>query len=972
MSPASPSELERALRAQVRGPVSFDTKTRALLATDASNYRHVPVGVVTPCDVDDLAAAVGVCAEQNVAVTVRGGGTSVAGNATGRGVVIDTSRHLTRVLEVDPVRRTARVEPGVVLDHLNDAAAVHGLRFGPDPSTHNSCTIGGMLGNNACGAHSVAWGKTSDNVHSLDVLLYDGTRLTVGALDADARRTAAQRPGRAGHIYRQLAALTQDNLAVLRTGFPALPRRVSGYALDALLPENGFDVARALVGSEGTCAVVLAATLRLVPVPAARALVVAGFSDAAAAADAVPGLLRYRPLALEGLDRELVDTYVRGRPGGGGAAAQLPPGNGWLFVELGAEHPASAQEQAQELAAALSAATGFSLARVVSDTREQQTLWRIREQGAGLATRLSDGAEAFPGWEDAAVPPERLGDYLRGLRALLVRHALRGVSYGHFGDGCVHTRIDFDLRRGTGRATFRAFVEDAADLVSSFGGSLSGEHGDGQARSELLTRMYGAEVVDLFAQFKAIWDPGNRLNPGVLVQPRRLDEDLRLHGRAARPLTGLTFGYTSDGGDFTKAVRRCVGVGRCRAASGGVMCPSYRVTAQEEHSTRGRAHLLLEMIDGDVVSDGWRSNEVREALDLCLSCKGCLSDCPVNVDISTYKAEFLHRYYRHRLRPASHYSMGFFPLWARAAARVPRLVNATTAHALAGRAVRRLAGIAPQRPIPPFGAQTFTEWFRSAHVSGADERPTRSNGPRVVLWPDTFTNYLAPEVGRAATRVLRSAGLHVTVPRRPVCCGVTWISTGQLAMARRVIKHSLAAMVPYIDSDVWVVGLEPSCTAALRADVRELFPDDPVARWLGSRLLTFAEALDRLAPSTWGPAVNRTSISQTHCHQHAVLGTDADVRLMARLGIHNTVLDTGCCGLAGHFGFEREHLTVSLAVAEHGLLPAVRATPPETAVVADGFSCRTQVLHATGRQSLHLAQLIDAALCLPTARPDTG
>lgn len=960
---AAQPELEQALRRAVRGAVSFDVKTRALHATDASNYRQVPLAVVTPYDVDDLVAAVGACRDHEVPVTMRGGGTSVAGNAIGPGVVIDTSRHLTRIVAIDPVRRTATVEPGVVLDHLNDAAAVHGLRFAADPSTHTHCTIGGMLGNNACGAHSVAWGKTSDHVESLEVLLYDGARMTVEATPPAQLRALAQHSGRSAEVYRALDALVQDNLAVLRTSFPALPRRVSGYALDALLPEAGFDLPRALVGTEGTCVVVLRAVLRLVPVPAATALVVAGFADDAAAADAVPHLLHLEPLALEGLDRELVDTYIRSRPGGAGAAARLPPGAGWLFVEVTGGTPGEARDRGDDLADALSTAPGFTSAVVVPDPGEQRLLWRIREEGAGLATRLPDGSEAAPGWEDAAVPPVRLGDYLRALRALLARHGLRGVSYGHFGDGCVHTRIDFDLLSAAGRERFGEFVEQAADLVVSYGGSLSGEHGDGRARSALLTRMYSAEVLDLFAQFKAIWDPCDRLNPGVLVRPRRVDADLRVQ-RAARPVTDVAFGYTADGGDFAKAVRRCVGVGRCRAETGGVMCPSYRVTAQEEHSTRGRAHLLLEMLEGDVVTDGWRSPEVREALDLCLSCKGCASDCPVSVDVSTYKAEFLHRYYRHRLRPASHYSMGFLPLWASLAARAPGIVNSLTRDPAAGRLVRRLAGVAQQRPIPQFVSPTFTEWFRtwpgrrSAGASGGDG----DGRVDVVVWPDTFTNYLDPEVGKAAVRVLASAGVGVVVPRRQVCCGLTWVSTGQLGVARRVISRSLDTIGPLMRSDAWIVGLEPSCTATLRSDVPELFPDHEVALWLRSRVLTFAEALDRVDPARWAPQVRATSISQTHCHQHAVLGIDADLRVMHRLGIDNSVIDSGCCGLAGNFGFERGHLQVSLAVAERVLLPAVRSAPSSTVVLADGFSCRTQIAHGTGRRSLHLAQLIDSAI----------
>lgn len=953
---ATADEVEATLRAAVRGDVDFSSTARGLYATDASNYRHVPLGVVLPRDTDDVVAAVGACRRHRVPLTPRGGGTSIAGNATGSGVVLDTSRYLRRVLGVDPGTRTATVEPGAVLDQLNAAAAEYGLVFAPDPSTHSRATIGGMVGNDACGAHSVQWGRTSDNVISLDVLLYDGTRITVGQTDVEQLARLAARDDGVGRVYRQLRELASDNLGLLRTGFPSLPRRVSGYALDQLLPENGFNLARALVGTEGTCVTVLSATVRLVTLPAFRVLVVAGFADDVAAAQAVPGILSHRPAAVEGIDRELVDTYVAIKPDGSSLAERLPPGGGWLFVELGGPSAQELVEQADLLSRDLAGASGFTSAFVVRQAAQQRALWRIREEGAGLATRLPDGAEAFPGWEDAAVPPENLGAYLRDFRGLLARHGLRGVSYGHFGDGCIHTRIDVDLLTAGGRTAFRSFVEQAADLVVSHGGSLSGEHGDGQARGELLARMYPPAVLRLFEAFKAVWDPHDLMNPGVLVRPRPLDADLRVPARAARPVTDVVFAYPHDSGDFAKAVRRCVGVGACRSSSGGVMCPSFRATGQEEHSTRGRAHLLLEMLQGDVVTAGWRSPEVREALDLCLSCKACSSDCPVNVDMATYKAEFLDKHYSRRLRPASHYSMGYLPLWARLASRAPRAVNAVTQSGVAP-LMKRAGGIAAERSIPTFGQHTLVSW-----MAGRREPAARPPGPTVVLWPDTFTNHFSPEVGQAAVRVLESAGIALTLPKDRVCCGLTWVSTGQLAVARRVIGRTLQTMSAQAGADVWVVGLEPSCTAALRKDLPELFPRDATARWLSSHVLTFAEALDTFAPDDWAPQVGRSSISQTHCHQHAVLGTDADRRLRARVGLDDRAIPASCCGLAGNFGFERGHYDVSMAVGELETLPAVRVAAEGTAVLADGFSCRTQVAQSTGRTAQHLAQVIDQAL----------
>ena len=959
---------------RIRGAVDASATARGLFATDASNYRHVPAVVVTPLDVDDLVATIALCREHNLAVTLRGGGTSIAGNATGSGVVIDTSRHLHRILAIDPVARTATVEPGVVLDRINEAVAVHGLVVGPDPSTHARCTIGGMIANNACGAHSMSAGRTDDCVRSLDVLLYDGTRFRVSKSDPAVDPTVD--PNAAGAaVVARVHALATEHEELLRTAFPQFPRRVSGYALDALLPGRGFDLVRALVGTEGTLVTVLEATIDLVPLPAAKALVVAGFVDDLAAADAVPALLELHPAAVEGVDRELVDTFIRAQTNAA-APPELPPGQGWLLVETVGADADQARMRADEVIGALTKTAGYLGAVVHTEPAAQRAMWAIREKGAGLATRLPDGSEAWPGWEDAAVPPANLGAYLRDFRALQQRTGIRGVTYGHFGDGCIHTRLAFDLSSPEGVKRFRSFVEEAADIVVRHGGSLSGEHGDGQARSELLTKMYPPAVIALFAEFKAIFDPLGRMNPGIVVYPRPIDTDLRVGPRSrsddgnVRPLAagnvsegrrgsrpaGLAFAYQADHGDFERAVRRCVGVGACRNQRGGVMCPSYRVTHDELHSTRGRAHLLHEMIKGDVITDGWRSTEVRDALDLCLGCKGCKSDCPVGVDVAAYKSEFLHQHYRNRLRPASHYSMGNLPLLARVASLAPRFANALLDRRAILVAARKLGGIDPRRTLPHFADETFTRWFgkRTFRLGTA--------GPNVVLWPDTFTNHFTPSAGRAAVAVLESAGVHVTLPLKPVCCGLTWISTGQLSMARRVLLRTLTTMSGFVGDESFVVGLEPSCVSALRSDLPELLPDHPVAAWLSTHVLTFAEALERFAPSDWGPRVEGSALVQTHCHQHATLGTAADQAVMRRVGIDASTLDAGCCGMAGNFGFERSHYDTSIAVGELGVLPAVRAAGADTTILADGFSCRMQIEQATDRRAVHLAELIAASL----------
>ncbi|WP_344520766.1 FAD-binding and (Fe-S)-binding domain-containing protein [Streptomyces rectiviolaceus] len=928
--------VETELRAAVRGEVDFSVTARALNTMDASNYRRVPLGVLAPRDADDVAAALAVCRERGVPVVARGAGTSIAGQATGTGLVLDFTRHMNRILSLDAESRTAVVQPGVICDALRGAAGAHGLTFGPDPSTHNRCTLGGMIGNNSCGSHSVAWGTTADNVASLSVVSGAGDRLALGQ-------------GWSG-APEGLRALVDGELELLRTGFPELPRRISGYALDAMLPERGVDLARAFCGSEGTLGVVTEAVVRLVESPRARALAVLGYADESAAAEAAAGLLPHGPLTVEGMAADL----VRGSEG-------LPKGGAWLFVETGGASEGEARARAEAIARAVSGDTVDSV--VVTDPAGQRALWRVREDASGTATRMPDGSEAWPGWEDCAVPPARLGAYLRDFRGLLAEHGLRGTPYGHFGDGCIHVRIDFDLMSETGVRRFRRFSEDLAEVVVAHGGSLSGEHGDGQARAELLPKMYGADLVRLFERVKGVWDPADLLNPGMLVRPAPLDANLRFDPLPRKPVD-VAFGYPHDGGDFSAAVRRCVGVAKCRTTSagsgGGVMCPSFRATGEEEHSTRGRARLLHEMLAGEVVTDGWRSEEVRDALDLCLSCKGCRSDCPVGVDMATYKAEFLHHHYEGRKRPAAHYAMGWLPVWLRLAdrTRTAGLANAVARVGVLASLAKRMGGIAQEREIPRLAGESFRRWFRGRQDAGASGGP----GPAVVLWPDTFTDHLSPAVGRAAVRVLEAAGLRPVVPPGDVCCGLTYVSTGQLDRARAVMRRTLERMGPLLDSDALLVVLEPSCAAALKTDLVELLGDDERAAELAGRVRTFAEALEELAPEWSPPRIDRAAVGQTHCHQHAVLGDGAERRLREKAGLEGE-LSGGCCGLAGNFGFEAGHFEVSVACAEDQLLPAVRSAPSDAVVLADGFSCRTQLEQLGGGvRGRHLAEVLAEGL----------
>jgi FAD/FMN-containing dehydrogenase/Fe-S oxidoreductase len=932
-----PRDLAAALRGAGLTEVDDSARRRAEYSGDASNYRVVPSAVVFPRHVDEAAAALDVARQAGVPVTSRGAGTSIAGNAVGSGIVLDFSRHLNRVLAVDPQARTAVVEPGAILDDITAAAAGYGLRFGPDPSTHSRASIGGSIGNNACGSRALRFGRAADNVVSLDVLTAAGERFA-------ARRMGRDGLAAAGPAGIALDALVGEHLGMIRTEFGRFTRQVSGYCMEHLLPENGADLAKFLAGTEGTLGMTIGATVALVPSPKAVALAVLGYPGMPEAADAVAGLLPHRPVALEGMDARLVEVFRARR--GAAAVPDLPSGESWLFAETAGDTEAEARAAAGRLIA-----DAGCLDALVVTGAPARALWRVREDGAGLGSRTPAGAPAWPGWEDAAVPPAHLGAYLRDFAALMADHGLDGLSYGHFGDGCVHIRIDFPFSSAAAR--YRLFVVAAAELVGKYGGSMSGEHGDGRARSELLPYMYSAEAIDAMTAVKAIFDPGNVLNPGVLVDPAPLDADLRVP--QARPLrSSLGFAYPHDGGDLSTAVHRCVGVGKCRAdttGSGGVMCPSYLATRDEKDSTRGRARVLQELANGTLVN-GFAAAEVAESLDLCLSCKGCSSDCPAGVDMATYKAEVLYQRYRRRPRPPAHYSLGWLPRWARLASHAPRAANAVLRAPGMAALARRIGGIDARRPLPRFAGQTFRAWFAG--------RAGTTAGTAVLLWVDTFTDYFAPGVGQAAVRVLEAAGYAVQVTSEPVCCGLTWISTGQLDGARRQLRRTLHALDPALRAGTPVVGLEPSCTAVLRGDIAELLPADPRAREVRAATRTLAELL--AGDAQWAPPdlSGVRAVAQPHCHHHAVMGWHTDSALLARAGADVTAVG-GCCGLAGNFGVERGHYEVSRAVAETALLPAVRAAG-DAVVLADGFSCRTQLDQLAGVSGTHLAQLLASRL----------
>lgn len=949
--------LERDLRAAVLGEVRFTAGDRALYATDASNYRQVPIGVVLPRTVEDLVRTVEVCRSHDVAILPRGSGTSLAGQGCNTAVILDCSKYLCGVLEVNPELQVARVEPGVVLDTLREAAEAHHLTFGPDPATHAWCTLGGMIGNNSCGVHSIGAGKTDMNVEEMEILTYDGLRLRVGPTSpAEIERIVAT-GGRQGDIYRRLRDLRDRYAELIRERYPDIPRRVSGYNLDFLLPEQGFHVARALVGSEGTCVTVLQATVRLVSSPPHRAMLILGYPDVVLAAEAVPEILPSGCIGLEGFDDVMVDA-MRQNHLRVADLGLLPEGRGWLLVEFGGDTPQEAAGRARSLAEQLAGGgAAVPSSRVVTQPSEQGRLWMVREAGLPATARVPGESPTWEGWEDAAVPPERLGGYLRNLRALVARFGYRCPMYGHFGDGCVHNRITFDFGTSEGVARYRSFVEEAADLVISFGGSLSGEHGDGQSRGELLERMFGPELITASREFRGIWDPGGRMNPGKLVDARPLDADLRV-GPGYRPRELATrFRFPTDQGTLARASERCVGVGRCRSLSGGgVMCPSFRATHEERDSTRGRARLLFEMFQADPLTQGWREGAVRESLDLCLSCKGCRSDCPVNVDIATYKAEFLHHYYSRRLRPRIAYATGLLPWLAAVGSLAPGLANGLISAPGVSVLTKAAAGVAQERCVPHLAQVPFTKWF-------AKHRPRNEGAAEVVLWPDTFTNRFSPDIAVAAVRVLETVGYRVTVPSKWVCCGRPLYDQGMLGLAERLLRRALRVLGPAIAARTPIVVLEPSCAAVFRDELPNLLAGDEQAEWLSQNTFTFAESLAKVPGGFDAPRHGRKALVQTHCHQHSVMGFAADRTVMDRLGLECEVLDSGCCGMAGAFGFEGgEKYNLSMRIGELGVLPAVRAANPDTLILADGFSCREQITKGTGRHALHLAQVVDDAL----------
>ncbi len=939
--------LERDLKKNLRGEVCFDDASRALYATDASNYRQVPIGVVRPKDAADVEKAVEICRNHGAPILSRGAGTSLAGQCCNEAVVFDFRRHMNRVLEIDPVKNLARVQPGVVLDDLRAAVKKYGLTFGPDPATHSRCTLGGMIGNNSCGVHSVMSGKTSDNIEELEILTYDGLKLRAGATPEHALQELTQANDRKAEIYRGLKDIQKKYKDAVRSRYPRIPRRVSGYNLDELLPERNFHVARALTGTEGTCAIVLEATVRLIPDPAHRCLLLAGFTDIYTAADHVPVILQYHPIGVEGLDHNFVvnmkkaGLYLKD-------LQMFPPGEGWLLIEFGGATEAEAELAAQKLKTVLETAKASTGIKMFTAPADQKKIWTVREASFGATVFVPGVPDTFSGFEDSAVAPEKLGIYLRDLQKIYDKFGYYAVTYGHFGDGCIHSRISFDLKTDEGIRTYRRFLDEATDLVLRHGGSFSGEHGDGQTWGEFLPKMYGEELVQAFRDFKRIWDPEDKMNPGKVIAGYKVDENLRLKNYKSISEPALYFKFEHDP-NFTRTTERCIGIGKCLKKDEGIMCPSYMATEEEMHSTRGRAHLLHEMMRGEVIKGGWKDEGVKESLDLCLACKGCKTECPVGVDMAAYKAEFLAQYYKGRLRPLKAYAFGLIMWWARLGSLWPQLSNFIAPLAKA------VTGIAAKRDVPRFASKTFRGWFKS--------RPQKESDKEVILWPDTFNNYFYPETAQAAVEVLESLGYRVRLPEKNFCCGRPLYDYGMLGMAKEFLKKILAGLKEDIEKGTPVVCLEPSCASVFRDELKQLFPEDAAAGKLSSQVFLFSEFFEQNMGLL--SKFNKTAVKGVlhgHCHQKTFAGMKSEEKIIQTLGLDVEILKTGCCGMAGSFGFDQKHYPVSVKIGDLSLLPQVRRTGQGEAVVTDGFSCREQVRQLSDKKPVHFAQLIKKAL----------
>jgi FAD/FMN-containing dehydrogenase/Fe-S oxidoreductase len=980
--------LVEALTRSIDGEVRFDKGTRALYATDGSNYRQAPIGVVVPRHVQDVETTVRLARQYGAPLLSRGGGTSLAGQCCNVAVVMDFSKYMHQVVRIDADAKLGHVQPGCVLDHFRETAKKQaGLFFGPDPATHSRCTIGGMLGNNSCGSHSLLSKKhgfgvrMSDNTHALDVLLYDGTRMHVGPTPPDKLEALIRGGGRHGEIYAALKSLVDRYGNVIREKFPKLERRVSGYNLNDLLPENGFNVARALVGSESTLVTILEASLHLVPSPRERSVVMLGFNDIYTAAECALHVLNFDPIACEGID-ELLFEYVKKKGDESAALAILPKGPAYLLVEFGGDSKSDSDDQARRMIDGVKGLGDNAPidSKLYDNPEQEKMIWDVREGALGSTAWIPGHKDTWPGFEDSAVPVLAVPQYLRELRPLFNKYGYNPSLYGHMGQGCIHCRVSFDFYTAQGIEQYKRFMDEAVALVIKHGGVASGEHGDGQARGQFLPQMFGPEIFEAFKQFKRIWDPSNHMNTGKVInldgEAYTITENLRIGTDYDPPQPETYFSYAADQHSFARAALRCVGVGACRREGGGTMCPSYMVTREEKDSTRGR--MLFEMMNGEVIDDGWKSEEVKDSLDLCMSCKGCKGDCPVNVDMTTYKGEFLSHYYEGKLRPRHAYAFGWIHIWSTLASMAPSVANLFTQTPGLSSIAKWMAGVHPKRKIPPFAPQSFKEWFR-AH------EPKHPAGPPVVLFADTFNDHFHPDVSIAALEVLEDAGFMVQVPMADVCCGRPLYDYGFLGMAKRWWVDMLEKLRPYYQAGTPMVVLEPSCWASFQDELSNLLPNSEDGKRLKALTFTLADFLRNKAPHYAIPKMNRKAIVHGHCHQKALDALNdkefgklfAEKEIFDKMGLDHKHPDSGCCGMAGAFGYEKinGHYEVGVAAGERALLPEIRKAGDDELIIADGFSCQEQVEQQTNRAALHTAVVLQMAMHarqdLPTSLPET-
>jgi FAD/FMN-containing dehydrogenase/Fe-S oxidoreductase len=957
------NELEKELHKSVSGEVRFDDGSRALYSTDASNYRQIPIGVVLPKTEEDIVNTINICKKYNAPMVNRGGGTSLAGQGCNVAVMMDMSKYYNQILNIDKDKKLVTVQPGIVLDEMRHTTERKvGLTFGPDPATHTHCTLGGMLGNNSCGVHSVMaqfegnGARTSDNTESLTIVTYDGIRMKVGLTSDEELEQIIKAGGRKGEIYKGMKGLRDKYADLIRNKYPHIPRRVSGYNLDELLPENGFNVARALVGSESTLVTIVQATLKLLTAPKARTLLVLGYSSLPESGYAVMDILPHKPIGLEGMDDKLLD-FMRRKGLNVNDISLLPKGNAWLLVEFGADTKEAADNKAKALIAELKKKKNPPDTSIFDIPDQEQKLWQIRESGLGATAWVPGEPNGGPGWEDSAVAPEHVGDYLKDLRDLFNKYEYYPSIYGHFGQGCIHCRIGFDFLTEDGIEKYKRFTVEASHLVIKYGGSLSGEHGDGQARGDLLEIMFGKELVQAFKEFKQIWDPGWRMNPGKIVDTYGQLNDLRLGTEFNPPQLKTHFQFPDDAFSWQRISQKCVGVGDCRRHEGGTMCPSYMVTREEMHSTRGRSRLLFEMLQGDIIKNGWKDKRVKESLDLCLACKGCKHDCPVNVDMATYKSEFLSHYYEGKLRPRTAYVFGWIYWWSRIASLMPDVANFFMHAPVVSRFTKAIMGIAPQRKMPKYAKQTFKNWFGNRKIQIDTGRQ------KVILWADTFNNNFLPQTLVAGVEVLEAAGFEVVVPKKSLCCGRPLYDFGMLKTAKRMLLQILDELKEDISDGVPVVGLEPSCVAVFRDELINLFPHRKDAARLSKQVFTLGEFLQKKAQDFKIPTLRKKAIVHGHCHHKSIMKLDDEKEVLKKTGLDYEILQTSCCGMAGYFGYEKgDHYDVSIKAGELKLLPAVRDAAKDTIIITNGFSCREQIEQETDRKGMHLAQVLQMAM----------